>query len=98
MARQSLESNLGKRFDGFLNVAEQVVRADNNRVSLSLAACNPVHMYFLREGLFGYHGSWLKVVASSKPSLVAAVAAQLQRSPPVIPPLTRIPKSHIIRI
>jgi len=34
-------------------------------------------MHFLRESLFGYHGSWPGAVASSKPSLIAAVAAQL---------------------
>ncbi len=58
---------------------EQVVRADNNRASLSLAACKKFKCILLKEKYFGYHDPcWEKEQAASLRS-PAAVAAQLQR-------------------
>ena len=64
----------------YAQAAEQVVGADNSRVSLSVAACNTVNLHSPPQCIFCYHGLCWRVLASSKPSFVAAVAAQLQRS------------------
>jgi hypothetical protein len=60
-------------------VAEQVVRADNTRVSLTLAACKKLKCVLLTEKYFGYHDRAGEEEQAASLRSPAAVAAQLQR-------------------